>query len=106
MNGLLGKAVAGNGIFVPVYTAPSTAGSHSTVNISVCNTTSAEVAITLAISTGASPLGSDYLDYEYSIPANGHLERTGIVMSPSESVLARASTAGISVRVHGFQKGA
>lgn len=105
MNGRLGKVEAGVLNFVPLYT-PGVGVNHSVVNVLVCNTNSTEVAITIAISTMVSPSPNDYIESAYALPANGHLERTALVISGDESVLVYASGPGVICRAHGFEKSA
>ena len=103
MNGRLGKASLAAAVNTDIYTAP--AGTVATVNINICNRTAAEVTARLAIRSGAIA-DSDYIEYDAKIPANGVIERTGIVMNAGEVVTVRASAVGVSVRVHGFEEAA
>ena len=87
-----------------LYTVP--ASSLATLNIRVANRNSTTVAIRVAIGTGTSPAGKDYIDYDLLVAANGVLEDSGIVCSAGEKVWAYSSMAGVSVRVHGFEEAA
>lgn len=81
-----------------MYTVP--ADTIATVNVSLCNRTSGEIAVRLAVKAGALA-NSDYLEYDVLLPPNTPLERTAITMTAGEAVVCRAAAAGVSARVHG-----
>lgn len=86
-----------------IYTVPAL--QVATLNINMVNRTSAAITVKLAISANASPVVAEYIEYDISIPANGGvLERSGLVVGAGENIVAYASAAGISVRVHGFEE--
>ena len=102
-SGKFGKAALAATADTDIYTVP--AETVATASINLCNRTSAPIAVRIAVRTGA--LGdSDYIEYDAKVPANGVLERTGIVMSAGEVLTVRAAAAGISVRAHGFEESA
>lgn len=101
-SGKLGNANLSATTNTTIYTVPNLM--VSTMNINVVNRTSAAITIRLAISANASPVVAEYIEYDVSIPANGVLERTGLVAGAGENVVAYASASGISVRVHGFEE--
>jgi len=101
MSGRLGKANLAANTNTDLYTVP--ADTIATANINLCNRTDSEITARIAIRNG--DLGdADYLEYDTSIPAHGVLERSGMVMSAGETIVAYASAAGVSVRVHGFEE--
>jgi len=101
MSGFLGKADLAATANTDLYTVP--AGKITTANINLCNRTN--VAITARIAIRSDALGdADYLEYDTSIPPHGVLERSGMVLSAGETIVAHASAAGVSVRVHGFEE--
>jgi hypothetical protein len=101
-SGLLGKAALGAATNSSVYTAPGGI-SFATVNISVVNTGLSTSNVRLSIGSAA-PAASDYIEYDFPLAVGAVMERTGLVMSPAEIVVAQGSVAGVVVRVHGFEK--
>lgn len=101
-SGLLGKAALAPNTDTPLYTVPASTVTTATVNF--CNTTGNPVNVRLAVTTGGAAAASDYLEYDVVVPANGVLERTGVVLSPGEMVVARATATGISVHARGFEE--
>jgi hypothetical protein len=89
-----------------IYTVP--ASTVATVSISACNKGAAAAKVRIAVGVGSAgaPTAADFLEYDTSVPANGVLERSGVVCSAGEKVFVRASTADVSVRVHGFEEAA
>ena len=100
-SGLLGKAVLAANTDTSIYTVPATKA--ATVNVNVVNTSSGSITVRLSIG-GAVPVAADYIEYDAIVPANGILERSGLVMSADEVLVARASATGISVRAYGFEE--
>ncbi len=100
-SGRLGKADLAANTDVTLFTV--TNDNVATVNINVCNRGANNALVRIAIREGALAM-SDYIEYDAIVPPNGVIERTGIVMSAGESVVCRAGTAGVSVRVHGFEE--
>jgi len=70
------------------------------LNVRFCNRNADNVAVRLAIGTGAVPANADYLDYNTSVYRA--LEDTGIVCSAGEKIWVQSDTANTSVRVFGF----
>lgn len=100
-SGRLGKADLAATTDTDLYTAPAL--TVTTANVEFCNRTAAAIPIRLAVRSGA--LGnSDYLMYDFSLPANGVVVRSNVVLSASEIITARAAAVGVSVRVHGFEE--
>jgi len=89
-----------------VYAVP--ASTVAVVNVSVANRNASEVVIRLMHLNGA--IGTlaveDYIEYDVVIPANGMLERTGIVMAATHVIGAYSDTANVSVQVHGLERSA
>jgi hypothetical protein len=89
-----------------IYSVPS--GKVATVNINVCNRNAAEIAIRLAVLDGAigTLANEDYIEYDVPMFDNGVLERTGIVISDGQTVVAYSDTANVSVQVWGWEEDA
>lgn len=99
---LLGRADLAATTNTTVYTVP--ASTQSAVNINICNRGSSAVTVRLALSDGASPANADYIEYDAEVPAKGVLERTGISLDTGKRVVAYASSANVSVVVHGQEQ--
>jgi hypothetical protein len=86
-----------------VYTCPVT--TFSVVSVSICNRTALAVTVNLALTTtGSTPALTDYLEFGSSLSGNGVLERTGIVMSAGNQLVATAGTGNaVSVVVVGIE---
>lgn len=98
----LGAADLSATTLTTVYTVP--ANTEAIVNINVCNRGSSAATVRLAIAEGATPGAEDYIEYDFEIPANGVLERTGRHMQASLLVVAYSSAASVSVVVDGNER--
>lgn len=108
MSGLLGKAA----LAANTYTAVATisAGKTATANIRLVNRDLLNAAaVRVAIcpndyTAPATPADSDYIDpVDMVLDAGGIIEDIGISMSAGEVVVVYASSATVTVRVHGFE---
>lgn len=100
--GILGQSSPAATTNTTVYTVP--AATTATFNVSIANTTGNIIAVRLAIAGTGSPAASEYLEYDTALPANGVLERTGIVAQAAENVVVYASATGLSVSVYGYEE--
>ena len=100
--GILGQSSPAATTNTTVYTVP--AATTATFNVSIANTTGNIIAVRLAIAGTGSPAASEYLEYDTALPANGVLERTGIVAQAAENVVVYASATGLSVNVYGYEE--
>jgi hypothetical protein len=87
-----------------VYTCP--AGYSVTVNVNVCNRNGSAINIRLMVLDGAigTLADEDYIEYDFPIPANGVLERTGIVLTEGQVIGAYSDTADVTVQVWGIEE--
>jgi len=85
-----------------IYTVP--AAKVATVNVSICNRGSAPIAVRIASSATATPATAEWLEYDVSIPANGVIERTGIVMEATRNIVVYSNIATASVLAFGFEE--
>ena len=99
--GILGQSAPAATTNTTVYTVPS--GVASTFNVSICNQGSSSITARLAVAAAATPATSEYIEYDASIPANGVLERSGIVAQTGKLVVAYVSAATASVTVYGYE---
>lgn len=103
-SGIVGKASLDALVLTQVYEVP--ASILAVVNISVCNRSTDSVLVRLALVNvfTDSVDDADYIEYDVTIPGNGVLERTGLVMHAAASVVAFASLANVSVSVWGYEE--
>ena len=100
-SGVYGKADLADTTWTEIAAAP-TSGVKVT-SVSICNRTAAEVTVRLAVSADTANINdSDYLEYDVTIPANGILERSGIVLSPTNGLMVYASATGVSAVAYGI----
>lgn len=101
-SGTLGQADLAATTNTAVYTVP--AGKVASFNVNVLNRTASNVTVRMAISATNSPANSEFLEYEATVPANGVMERTGLVASAGKNLVIYASSTGVSVNVFGFEE--
>jgi len=105
-SGRLGAASLAATTNTSVYAVP--ASTVAVVNVSICNRNASEIVIRLMHLNGA--IGTlaveDYIEYDVTIPANGILERTGIVMAATHVIGAYSDTANVTVQVWGIERAA
>ena len=103
-SGRLGAASLAATTNTSIYVVP--ASTVAVVNINVCNRNATAIVLRLMHLNGA--IGTlaveDYIEYDITIPANGILERTGIVMAATHVVGAYSDTANVTVQVHGIER--
>jgi hypothetical protein len=104
MSGKLGSADLAAATNTEVYVCLT--GTISTVNVSFCNRNALPSDIRLAITdTGLLSLtDADYLEYDLELVSSGILERTGIVLSEGQSVVAYSALAEVSTQVWGWEE--
>ena len=103
-HGRLGAAALAATTNTILYTVP--ASRRATVNISLANRTTGDIAVRLAHEDGSSgtPANEDYLWYDYLLPANGAVERTGVPVAAGHSIVAYAASIGVSAVVQGVEE--
>lgn len=99
--GILGQSDPSATTNTTVYTVP--AATVATFNVNICNRGSSSASIRLAISATGTPGNSEYIEYDTSIPANGVLERQGLVAQATKNVVVYVSAAQVSVSVYGYE---
>lgn len=100
--GILGQTTPAATTNTTVYTVP--ASKTATFNVSMVNTSTGMIAVRLAVSATGTPATSEYFEYDTLLPANGVLERGGLVAQTGENVVVYASAAGVSVSVYGYEE--
>lgn len=100
-SGILGQSDLAATTNTTVYTVPASKVATFTVNC--CNRSSNSVTVRLALASSGTPALSEWIEYDTAIPANGVLERTGLVAHAAERLVAYAGAANVSVSVYGFE---
>lgn len=101
-SGTLGQAAPSATTNTVVYTVAGT--SLASMNVNILNRGSTAVSVRLAIAASSTPTDQEYLEYDFSIPANGILERTGLLATTGKMVVVYASNANTSVNVYGYEE--
>lgn len=84
-----------------VYTVP--ANRRATFTVRFCNRTTGDRQVRLALRTGAL-VNADYIEFDATIPPNGVLEDSGIMLTAGQIVTAFASATGVSCVVYGVEE--
>ena len=85
------------------YAVPSS--KHATVTINVCNRGSSSGTVRIAhMDATGTVANEDYIEYDTTVPANGTLERSGIVMAASSAIETYCSSGDFSIQVWGFEE--
>jgi len=85
-----------------LYNAPE--GKCATVTVNLCNRTDEVRNVGILIVKDTHTF-ADFIEYQTPIPPKGVLERTGIVLTEGEWLLAVCNNnTGVSARFHGFEE--
>lgn len=84
-----------------LYTAP--ASTQAVATVSLCNRNSSAQTVRLALASADTPTAAEWLEYDYSVPANGVLERTGIAIDAGKKLVVYAGGTGISAVAYGME---
>ena len=103
-SGVLGQVSLAPTTYTSVYTVPVTTLSYVNVNIANRNTTN--VAVRVAITTGATPTTAQFIEYDVDIAPNGVLERSGLVMDTGKQLVVYSDTTNVSVAIYGVEQAA
>ncbi len=86
-----------------IYTVPTTM--ETVFTASICNRNSVSVKVRLALSSvSVTPAGKEYIEYDTTVPGNGVLERTGLVIDVGKIVIGYSDTANVSFNVYGYEE--
>ncbi|MFN7341555.1 MAG: hypothetical protein ACK5VI_10810 [Opitutia bacterium] len=85
-----------------VYTVPT--NRRAVFTISLCNrNATAQRLVRVALQNGALS-NSDYIEYDAILPAGGVLERSGVMLTSGQVLMARADAADVSCVVYGIEE--
>lgn len=102
-SGRLGAADLAANNYTTVYTTP--AGKVASATLSLCNRTASTVFVRVALAAAAgTPTDAEYIEYGAAIPANGVLERSGLVLSDTSRITVYPTASGVSAVVFGFEE--
>lgn len=99
--GILGKADLAAATLTTLYTVP--ADTFAVVTVSVCNRSTNNRAIRIAVAEAATPTNAEYIEFDSAILGNGVLERTGIVLDAGKLLVVRADSTDLSAVVYGIE---
>lgn len=101
--GRMGAANLSANAYNSIYVVPS--GKTANLNINICNRNTVGVLIRLALTTASGTPGTaDWIEYNTPLPAYGVLERTGILLSAGQYVIAWSNTTDVNVIVTGLEE--
>lgn len=104
IHGRLGAADLAATTNTGVYSVPS--ARKATVTVSLCNRSGSSVTVRLAHVDGAAGAlaDADYIEYGATLPPGGVIERSGITMTATHTLVVYASAVGVSAVVHGIEE--
>lgn len=84
-----------------IYTVP--ANRRATFTVNFCNRTTGDRQVRLALRTGTL-VNADYIEFDVTIPPNGTLERSGLMLTSGQIVTAFASATGVTCMAYGVEE--
>lgn len=100
-NGRLGAADLAANTNTTVYEVP--ADTFAVVTLSMCNRSTSQRSIRVALASVDTPTAAEYLEYDTSLVSNGTLERTGIVMDAGKKLVVFSNSLEVSAVVYGLE---
>ncbi len=99
--GILGRQDLSAATNTTLYTVP--VDTFAVVTVSICNRNSAPINIRISVSDTSTPVNNEFIEYDAQIPANGVLERTGLVMQAAKLIVIRSSGANVTAVAMGIE---
>lgn len=87
-----------------VVFGPLAIGKSATVNINVCNRSTAIAKVRMAISTAAAPTAKDWIEYDAQASQVAPLLRTGETLKAGDHLVVYTDGDACSVRVSGYDE--
>ncbi len=84
-----------------LYTCPD--NTFAVVTVSLCNRGGASTAVRIAVADAATPLDSEFIEFDATVLAKGVLERTGIVVAAGQRIVVRSTAVGVSAVAYGIE---
>ena len=100
-NGRLGTADLAANTNTTVYTVP--AANFAVVTLSMCNRSTTQRSIRVAVAAADAPTPGEYIEYDTSLVGNGTLERTGIVVNAGQKIVVFANSVDVAAVVYGLE---
>lgn len=100
--GILGANLLSTGTLETVYTVP--AGKQAVVTLNVLNAGFEVSSVRVALSGSATPDVKDYIEWDVPIQISGVLERTGLVLGPSQSIFLYTGSSNVNVVAYGYEE--
>ncbi len=79
-------------------------GERAVLTASLCNRSTTVVKIRLALTDGAAPAESEWIEYDQALAPSGVLERTGLALASGQALYARADHEGVSAVTFGVSE--
>jgi len=99
--GILGTSDVPATTNTTVYTVP--AATFAIVTISVCNRSSSNRDVRVALAASDTPVNAEYIEFDTELVANGTLERGGVVIDATKKIVVYANSTDCSVVVYGIE---
>ena len=84
-----------------LYTCPD--NTFAVITVSLANRSASSTTVRIAVSDLATPLDSEFIEYDATVLAKGVLERTGIVLAAAQKIVVRSSGSGTSAVAYGIE---
>jgi len=84
-----------------LYTCPN--GFFTVASVTICNRNSTSVTVRLALTTSSTVTDNSYIEYGTTIPANGAMERTGLVLAPGQLLVVYSSNTSVDAVAYGIE---